>query len=194
MVRTFAKISFCILIGLCLVSCSSLKSKHLVGQKAFVVDETTEETSLWEFEDNIFHVNAVDSSTLMASTLKWNKTKKIHEAIKREIVLTELRGSKEKPVEAFFLNLRKPGEKLYTILLLGMTSNEKDWLIFTINDDVIKEHIKTGKTKAVRDGDDFILGLSKKDLDNYIAENLETIFSSGAAGVIKKLDCTRLIK
>ncbi|MCP3899988.1 MAG: hypothetical protein GY707_09780, partial [Desulfobacteraceae bacterium] len=139
------------------------------------------------FDDKIFFVNVVDSSTLIASTMKWNETKKEHEVIKSEIVLTELEGP-----DAYFLNFKEEG--LYTIVLLAPTKNERDYLVYTINEDAIKKHIKEEKVKAVRKGNDYILKLSKEDLDKYVRENFYTLFSLGGAGIIKAMDCKDIFK
>ncbi len=187
--KTLLQLFFSIIIAMFLVSCSSLKSEHYVGELASFANEKVKDVSVWEFDDEIFFVNVVDSSTLVASTMEWNETKKEHVIIRREIILTEL---KEDP-HAYFLNLKEGNENLYTILLLAPTLNERDYLVHTINKDTIKKHIKEGKIKAVKQGGDFILNLSKEELDQYISKNFYTLFSSGA-GIIKAMDCNRIFK
>jgi hypothetical protein len=189
MFKICLKFVCCIMISVFLVSCSSLKSEHYVGELSPAADEKVKDTSVWEFDDTIFFVNIVDSSTLIASTMKWNKAKKEHEIIKSKVILTELKGP-----NAYFLNFKEGSEDLYTILLLAPTKNEKDYLVYTVNEDTIKKHINEGKVKAIKKGGDYILKLSKEELDKYVRENFYTLFSLGGAGIIKAMDCKNIFK
>ncbi len=94
MLRIVGNIFCCILTSTFLVSCSSLKSEHFVGERAPMLDTQVTEVTLWEFDDKVFFVNVVDPSTLIASTMQWNKTKKEHEILKSKVVLTELKDKK----------------------------------------------------------------------------------------------------
>jgi hypothetical protein len=189
MLRSIKTVLSCMMISVSLVSCSSLKSEHYVGELLPAADEEIVDASLWEFDNQVFFVNVIDSSTLAASTLRRNKEKKEHEIIKSKIILTEL----EKP-GAYFLNMKESTEDLYTILLLVPTKSEKAYLVYTVDNDIIKKHIKEGKVKAVQKGNDYILQLSKEELDKYIGENIETIFTLGNAGIVKALNCVDIIK
>jgi len=191
MLRVIKTVCSSIVICCFLVSCASLKSEHFVGERFPGASAQQEDISLWEFEDNIFYVNVIDSSTLIASTLKWNKEKQEHEIIKREIILTQLKNHGKGDTTTLFLNLKKGDEDLYTILLLSTTSNEKDFLIYTVDKETLKKQIKAKKVKAVQQDDDFILKLTKKELDNYIRENVSDIFI-GPPGVLKPLKCTSI--
>ncbi len=189
MLKPLVRFICCILISVSLVSCSSLKSEHYVGELFTAANEKVKDTSVWEFDDKIFFVNVVDPSTLIASTMEWNETKKEHEIIKSKIVLTEL----EDP-DAYFLNFKEGSEGLHTIVLLLPTKNERDYLVYTVNEDTIEKHIKEGKVKAVKKGNDYILKLSKNELDKYVRENFHTLFSLGGAGIIKAMDCNNIFK
>ncbi|MCK5543209.1 MAG: hypothetical protein KAI40_11010 [Desulfobacterales bacterium] len=187
MIKIIVKLFCCTMISLFLVSCSSLKSEHYVGQK-LPIHEELEEESIWQFEDKVFYVRVVspaNSPIITASSLQWNKLKNKYEIKTSQVTVTELKI--DDADDSLFLNLKEEKEGLYTILRLIPSSSDKDMVIFTVDKGTIKKHIKEGKVKAVKKGDAFILKLTKEELDSYIRENLNEIFDYGGAGIIKPL-------
>ncbi|MEA3346863.1 MAG: hypothetical protein U9Q21_02100 [Candidatus Auribacterota bacterium] len=179
MFKTVIKLTGCVIISLFLTSCASLKSKHYVGIKEPIEKEDLEEESIWQFEDKVFYVRALDPATAIASSLKWDDSKKEYKIITTQVVLTKLD-------EHLFLNLKGEKEDLYTILRLT-GSMDGTMIIFTVDDEEIEKHIKEGKVKAIKKGDNFILELTKEELDSYVRENLNNLFDYDIAGIIKPL-------
>lgn len=187
MLKILFRLVGCTIICLAIVSCSSMKSEHFVGEK-IPIQEELEEESIWQFEDKVFYVRTLgsgESATITASSMQWNKSKKKYEIETSQVVMTELdMGGAD---DAYFLNLKDTKNGLYTILHLIGASNNRDMIFFTVDSETMKKHIQDGKVKAVDTKDGFILKLTKKELDNYIKENLSNVFNFGSAGVIKPI-------
>ncbi|MCP3898755.1 MAG: hypothetical protein GY707_03365 [Desulfobacteraceae bacterium] len=179
----------CIMISGILMSCSSLKSEHYVGEK-LPIHELLQKESIWQFKDTVFYVRTGGDShefVTTATALQWNELKNKYDIKTSKIVLTKLPNKDVDVDDSRFLNLKNDKDDLYTILRLIPANNDKDLIIFTVNDNVIEKHIKEGKVKAVEKSKDFILKLTKEELDNYIKENLNEIFDYSAAGIIQPI-------
>jgi hypothetical protein len=176
--KTINMIVFCML-SLGMASCASLKSKHYVGEKESGAEKDLKKETIWQFQEKVYYVRAIDPQTLIASTLEWNDEKKKYEVKTSQIVISKLN-------ENLFLNLKPEKEDLYTILRLS-PSTDKIMAIFTVDSDIIQKHMKEGRVKAVKKGDDFILELSKEQLDKYVQENINDLFNYKNAGIIKAI-------
>jgi len=179
MYRKITKIFACCVFCLGIVSCASLKSKHYVGKKELGAEKDLKKETIWQFQEKVYYVRAVDPETLIASTLEWNDEKKKYEVKTSQIVISKLN-------ENLFLNFKPEKEELYTILRFS-PSTEQIMAVFTVDGDIISKHIEEGKVKAVKKGDDFILELTKEELDKYVKENLNELFDYKHSGIIKAI-------
>ncbi len=190
MSKLIMKLFCCTMVSLFLVSCSSLKSEHYVGEKEKSIHGELQEESIWRFEDKVFYVRAKgtgDSATITVSSLVWSVTKQKYEVKTAQVVITSLESANKDKDKSLFLNIKDTKDGLYKIFCLVPSTNNKDMVIFTIDSLAIEKHIKEGKVKAIEKKNDFILQLTKKELDNYIKENLNDIFEYGGAGILKSL-------
>ncbi len=177
----------CTMVSLVLVSCSSLKSEHYVGEQVPIQEDLAQE-SIWQFEDQIFYVRGQgmeNPGTMTAWTLNWNESENRYEVIESRVVVTQLKLKDSRAL--LFLNLKEEKDDLYKIFRLIPSTNEQDAIIFTVDAGKIKEQIKNGKVKAFKKDGDFILQLTKKELDRYIKENADEIFDFSTAGIIRSI-------
>jgi hypothetical protein len=156
-----------------------MKSKYYVGQKEPIDGKDIEKDSIWQVMDNVFYLRVIDPETLKASTLEWNASRNRYETKTFEVVLTKLD-------EHFFLNLKKENEELY--IILRMSASPQGMALFTVKDKKIEKDMKEGKLKALKKGKyDFILQLTKEELDNYVRQNMNELFDYDSPGIIKPL-------
>lgn len=179
MFKTVMTLVGCVIIIVSLTSCASLKSKYYVGEIEPIDEEEMIEESIWQYNDKVFFLRAIDSTTVIASSLDWRESEKAYKVITSQVVITTLD-------EHLFLNLKEEKEDLYTILRL-IPSMDGEMVILTVDKEKIEKHIKEGRVKATKAGDDFILNLTKKELDVYIRENLNDLFDYDVAGVIRPI-------
>ncbi len=184
MAKIAVKFLFCTLICLVFVSCGSLKSIHYVGEKLPVFDKEMQDECIWQFEDRVFQVHPIDSSTATISSLEWDETQKKYSKRDGIIFLSALKDD-----EFYFLNLKLEDEEIYTIFRIIGATNEMDFIFFTVNTKTIEKHRKTGKVKVSKNGSDYILHLTKKELDDYARENRHELFNHDIAGIIKRIHC-----
>ena len=180
MYRNMLKAIVCVLISLFLTSCgTSLKSTHYVGVKEPVDEKELNQETLWTFEDNVFHVRAVDPNRIIASSLRWDEAEKEYKVETFPIVLTSLD-------KYTFLNLPGKAAELYTIYRV-IPSTDGSVILFTADKENMTKHIKEGKIKAIEKDNSFILEMTKEDLDKYVLDNLNEVFDYSSAHIIKPL-------
>ena len=184
MAKIIKKVFILTMICLVFVSCASMKSKHYAGEKSPVFDGEMQGECIWQFEDRVFHVHPIDSSTAVVSSLEWDKTQKRYNEKKATISLSAFKED-----EFYFLNLKLENEGVYTIFRIIGATNEKDFILFTVDAKTIERHMKAGKVKASKKGNDYILDLAKKELDAYVKENLNELFNHDIAGIIRRIHC-----
>ena len=164
-----------ILLSAVLTSCSSLKSQYYVGEKMPISEEELSKESVWKFGDDVFHVQQVDTNTLIASTIEWDKENQKHTVSTRQLVLSELG-------DVIFLNIKE--DNLYTILRL-VGGDDGSLVLLTVDSDKVEKDIAEGNIKAEKIDHDIITNCSKKELDQYVLENIQTLFSLDSACVGK---------
>ncbi len=161
-----------------LSSCRGLKSKHYVGEKLVISEEDLGHESIWMYEDEAYYVRRSESNTFIVATLQWNEEKGDYIA-KSGILVPSKLGAHE------FLNIKD--NNLYTIfqaisdkkdsvVLLGV---DRDKVVRDITDGIVCAH--TNKYREI------IMDGSKQEQDEYILNNIHTLFSMDYASFAKKL-------
>ncbi len=163
-----------------LASCTSIKSEHYVGKIEPISDKEIGEETIWQFDDEVFHVKILSSEKAVGSQLKWNKEANKYETEDYDIIISKIG-------DALFLNIKKQNEKLYTILRLSPTVSD-EIVLFSVDKDVLTKHIAEGKLKATaKDKHTYTLEMTKEELDNYMTEHMNTIFDFNASEIIKPI-------
>jgi len=175
MIKSF--LSLVSLLAICFLSasCASLKSPYFVGEQQPIEDKDLNTDSVWQIADTKYFVRVVDSNTVVASSVEWDKDSQKHTLSTSPLVLTKLG-------DTLFLNVKKDG--LYTILRM-IPSADGSMVLLTIDSDKIKSEIAEGKIKAHKDGSDIITDCSKEELDQYVKDNLPTLFDLNNSSVAK---------
>jgi len=167
-----------VLFVLLVSSCTKLKSAHYVGEREILTTKEYEKESIWQYEDDVFYARIIDSTTVIASSLEWNNSKKEYEVVTMEVIPTKIG-------ENYFLNL-KEADGLYNVLRMISTS-DGSIAFFGVDDEKLDKDMEEGRIKATKDDNDYILELDKAELDVYISENINELFKIKTAGLIKPL-------
>lgn len=175
MIKPF--LSFVSLLVACFlsVSCSSLKSPYYVGEQQPIEDKDLNTDSVWQLGDAVYFVRVVDSNTVVASYVEWDKETQKHTLSTCQLVLSKLG-------DTLFLNAKDDG--LYTILRM-IPSIDGSMVLLTVDSDKVEADIAEGKIKAHKDGSDIITDCSKEELDQYVKDNLQTLFDLDSSSVAK---------
>ena len=170
-----------LLLLLCLgiTSCSSLKSVHYVGEKEPSKGIGFNEETIWQFDKEVYYVRSTGPESIVASTLDWDEKNKQYVVSTYHIVVSKLN-------ETYFLNAKKEGDEYYTILLLS-PSVEQMFSVFSVDGKILDKHIETGKIKASKRNREYILDVTKDELDRYIQENVKELFDFKNSGIIKPI-------
>ena len=176
MIRQF--LSLTCLLTTCFLSssCSSLKSPYYVGEKQPIKDKELSTESVWQAGDAVYFVRMIDTNTVIASTVEWDKATQKHTLSTGQLVLSKLG-------DTFFLNVKN--DDLYTILRM-IPSADNSWILLTIDSGKVEADIAEGKIKAHKDGNSSIItDCSKEELDQYVKDNLQTLFDLNISSVAK---------
>jgi hypothetical protein len=123
--------------------------------------------------NDVFFVRRLDNSTLIVSSMGWDKKTQAYSVASYPLVVSKLG-------EYTFLNI-KDGD-LYTILrLVGAEGGAV--VLLSVDSDKIERDMEAGLIKAQRDDHAFIFRGSKAELDHYIQTNIDTLFSLEAVGI-----------
>ena len=159
-------------------SCNQLKSKYYIGEKETIPMKELKSETIWQFGDDVFYLRILDSLNVIASSLEWQESDKEYKVKTFEVIFTNLD-------EAKFLNV-KGEDGMYTLLRM-VGADDGTIVFFTVNEEFMKNEIKQGQVRAKEDGSDYILDISKQELDNYVAKNINDLFSIKTPGIIKPL-------
>ena len=177
----FKQISYTICTtALCLlcVSCASLKCKHFPGTQQMVTEKELSTKSVWKYGDEIYHVQVVSSNKVVATGVGWDRDVDSHYLEPFEVVASKLD-------DTLFLNVKKEG--MYTILRV-VPAGKNSMVLLTIDTDKVMSDFEQNKIKGSKEGGDYTLDCTKKELDEYIKANLNTLFSLEAAGVLELIE------
>lgn len=173
MVKRILSLSLAAIFCLSALACTSMKSKHFVGQKQILTEKELSQESVWKMGNDVFFVRRLNDNTLIVSLMDWDKKTQAYSVASYPLVVSKLG-------EYTFLNI-KDGD-LYTILRL--VGGESDAVVLlSVDKDKLETDIEAGKIKAHKDDHAFICSGSKVDLDHYIQTNINTLFSLEAVGI-----------
>ena len=177
------KFIMAVLLLLTVVSCNTLKSRHYVGERISNEEllKTFHEDSTWEFHESAIHVK-IAKDEIFASSVKWNPQKKLHEVETKTVIFSNIE-------DANFINI-KDGE-LYNILQIGFAS-KNEFILYRVDEKKIKKDMKNKVIKGVSKGsflkeDNYILDVTKNELDEYIRKNVSTLFCRDMVGILRCL-------
>jgi hypothetical protein len=173
MIKPF--LSLVSLLALCFLSssCSSLKSPYYIGEKQPMEGLSTD--SVWQTGNAVSFVRVVDSNTVVASWVKWDKNSQKHTLSTSPLVLSKLG-------DTLFLNVKE--DDLYTILRI-IPAPDGSMVLLTVDSDKVKADIAAKKIKAHTENSDIITDCSKEELDQYVKDNLPTLFDLNSSGVAR---------
>lgn len=178
MTRRIIRLSFA--LGFCLstlLSCTSMKSHHIVGQEQVLTEKDLSQESIWKMGNDVFFVRLMDDNTLIAASMDWNKNTQTYSVVSYPLVVSKLG-------EYTFLNI-KEGD-LFTILrLVGAEGGAV--VLLSVDGDKIETDMAAGRIEAHRDDQAFIFSGSKAELDRYIETHINTLFSLEAVGIVEML-------
>lgn len=170
--------SFCMFAGVMLLtSCSELRSPHYVGEPVMMDEDDPPKESIWMQGESVYYVRRTGSNTLVAATLEWNKKNGDYTVKSFPMVLTELD-------DHIFLNVKKGDD--YTILRLACACDES-FMLFTVDSEMMKKAIADGTVKAHTDDDHIIMDGTKEEQDEFIAKNINTMFSMDCGSLARRL-------
>lgn len=114
------------------------------------------------------------------STLVWDEKENAFKKVDSEVVVSQLDDD-------FFLNVKEDG--VYTIVRMTSTLDGEFIVIFEANGEKLKADAEAGvvKLKERGEGEDssvFNLDITKRELDEYVADNIDELFSKSSVGVI----------
>jgi hypothetical protein len=173
MIKRILSLACAAVICLSALSCTSMKSRHFVGQKKVLAENELSQESVWQMDKEVFIVRRLDDGRLIVSSMDWDKKTQAYAVVSYPLVVSELG-------KYTFLNI-KDGD-LYTILRLVGTEGDAVVLL-TVDKDKLETDIEAGRIDAYKDDHDFIFSGSKAALDRYIQTNIDTLFSLEAVGV-----------
>jgi hypothetical protein len=173
MIKRILSLTFAALLCISALSCTSMKSRHFVGQKKILAENELSQESVWKMGKDVFLVRRLDDSKLIVSSMGWDKKTQAYSVASYPLVVSELG-------EYTFLNI-KDGD-LYTILRLVGAEGDAVVLL-TVDKDKLETDIETGQIEAYKDDHAFIFSGSKAALDRYIQTNIDTLFSLEAVGI-----------
>ena len=161
-----------------LTACNTLKSPHYVGEaETFDADEMSE-VSVWTQNDTAYFVKVVDSNTLIAATLEWDKQKNDFVARSFPIIISLLE-------DHMFLNV-KDGD-LYTILRIAGTDEEETIVLFTVDLEKMKRDISEGIIKGRIEERTVVMECTKEEQDAYIREHFNSLFAMGGGNLVRRI-------
>lgn len=155
---------------LILCSCSTIVSPHYVGEPAPVFSADLVERA-WYVGGHVWHVKPTSKHDAIASTLSWHHSDELFDQTVMELLTTRLG-------ESVFLNI-KQGENYAIFRLLPAFSVDCEFALIGVNAKKVSKDIADGKIEGearVDWFDAFTLRVEKRDLDRYVAENLNTLF------------------
>lgn len=158
-----------------LISCSTLHSPYYVGEISDISEEDLAEESIWVMDEDTYTIRRTGSNSFVAATMEWNSNTKEYNAHTSPILLTELD-------DHLFLNIQDDDGYL---IIRAVCSLDESLVLFTIDKDKIEQDIKSKKLKAREDGDHIFMECSKEEQDEYIRNNIETMFSYECARVAR---------
>lgn len=182
--QSMGRYLICFITCLALASCGSMKSRHVPGEPVTVFDTDMKKECLWLFEGQVFHVTPTGPATAVVASLEWDDTKKKYLKQSGHIILSAIDGE-----ELAFLNIKMENDDYYTILRIIGTTNEEDFILFTIDSDTIQRHVDQGIITALKKEGDYFFNLDKKELDNYVKKYRDKLFDHDIAGVLERLHC-----
>jgi hypothetical protein len=163
-------------------ACSTLRSKNYVGKKENIFEKKNiGKDMVWVLnvdEKPTYHVHIVNSNSLVATVVEWDKKTKKHTMKSMNMLVTSLND---------YLFLQYKEGEYYTILRL-LPSDEESAVLLTINSKKIKKDIEEGKVKIKKtDSDTYTFEGSKKELDDYILKNISTLFYYNGAAICRSI-------
>ena len=175
--KRIISLAFVMVFCLSALSCTSMKSRHIVGLKQVLTETDLSQESVWKMGNDVFFVRRMDDNTLLAAAMDWHKPTQAYSIVSYPLVVSKLG-------EYTFLNI-KDGD-LFTILRLVGAEGDKVVLL-SVDGAKIETDMEAGRIKAHRDDQAFIFGGSKAELDRYIETNIHTLFSLEMVGVVELL-------
>lgn len=157
--------------GFFLSSCSVLKSAYYAGKIEPVSEEVLAEESIWLCNNEAYYLRRDESNSFIAATLEWDTKGGTYVVKSFPVVWTSLD-------DHTFLNIKEGA--LYTILraaVLGNDTSSEGLALFTVDKNRMQQAIESGSVKARIDGHHVILEGSKQEQDEYIKNNLRSVFS-----------------
>ena len=149
-----------------LSSCSSLKSPYYIGEKVEFSENEIGNETVWRLEEDVYHVKIVSSNEVVVSTVNWVDRNKKFTTENHELVISELD-------DRLFINLKE--DDLYRVLRI--TPAGQSIVFYMVDGDQLKKHIPSGKVEFTEKGDVYTLKGSKEEIDQFIRENITTIFN-----------------
>lgn len=152
-------------------SCSVLKSAHYAGEMETVSEEDLARESIWMCNDAVYYVHRSGSNTFVAATLEWNEQENAYAVESFPLFLSTLG-------DHLFLNI-KGEDGLYTIFRAapaGCSDSAMALVLFSVDKDEMRKAIAAGTIKGHMDGNDVALDCSKAEQDEYIRNNIRTMF------------------
>jgi hypothetical protein len=178
MMMKLTSIAVAALICLLGSSCATLKSRHFPGTQEMITENQLSAESVWKYGEGIYHVKVVSSNEVVASSVKWCEETCSHKVESLDVIASKLE-------DTLFLNVKS--EELYTILRV-VPAGKSSIVLLTVNREKIGADLDKGVIKGTKDGGSFILECSKRELDDYIRANLDSLFSLEAAGVLELIE------
>ncbi|TFG94207.1 MAG: hypothetical protein E4H13_15210, partial [Calditrichales bacterium] len=164
-------------------ACTVLRSPHYVGviQNPLKLDEDLQRFSTWQYEGSVYQVHVVDSTSIIACTMNWDKTKKEYTTKCFPLLITSLD-------DKYFLNLEEE-DSLYTLFRVSGTSEDDGTIVFvTADNKFLDKQIAAGDSPLSKSGENtYIFNTSKEEMDQFIQSHINDLFPFGTVGVIKPL-------
>lgn len=175
MIKRYLALSCGLFLIAGVISCTSLKSRHIAGEKVLLTTEDISADSIWKAGEEVYFVRLVEEGTLVAATLNWDEKTGAYAMQTYQLVPSKIG-------EHHFLNV-KDGD-YYTILRL-VGAGEDAVVLFTVDKDKLAKDRADGLLEAREEDGDIIVDGSKEALDRYIESHIDTLFSLDAAGVAR---------
>ena len=165
------------MLGLLLSSCSNLKSEYYPGEAMTVSEEDQGEETIWMHGGSVYHVKQVGSNSYVIATVGWEEKAGEYKVKSCPIVPSQLG-------DHMFISIKDTD--LYTIFRVG-GADDHGAVLYSVDKEKMKQAIADGKAKARMEDDNIILEGSKEEQDEYIKNNIDSIFSTDSAHIVTLL-------
>lgn len=152
-----------VIVSMLLVSCSSLQSPCIIGERVTFSEGDIGSETVWKLDSEIYHIKITSTNSISGALVEWDSKSNAYKTTTGELVLSELSGTK-------FLNFKD--DEVYNVHRIVPADNGSI-VFYSIDEEELKKYISTGRVE------------SEKDIGMYLLKGTATA-SRGIAKEMKR--------